>query len=39
MSSSFYLSGKPPVSRLCRLIYYVSYFRTLILMLKTMVMY
>jgi hypothetical protein len=30
----FFLSGKPPVSCLCRLSIYVSYFRTLITMLN-----
>jgi hypothetical protein len=33
-SSSSFLSGKPPVSCLCRLSIYVSYFRTLIIMLN-----
>jgi hypothetical protein len=33
-----YLSGKPPVSCLCRLILYVSFLCTSIVMLKTMVM-
>jgi hypothetical protein len=32
----FLLSGKPPVSCLCRLSFYVPYFCTLIVMLKTM---
>jgi hypothetical protein len=39
MMSFSLLSGKPPVSYLCRLIIYVSFLRTLIVMLKTMVMY
>jgi hypothetical protein len=30
----FFLSGKPPVSCLCRFIIYVPYFRTLIIMLN-----
>ena len=34
----FFLSGKPPVSCLCRLVIYDSFLRTLIIMLKTMVM-
>jgi hypothetical protein len=34
----FFLSGKPPVSCLCRLSFYVLYFRTLTVMLKKMVM-
>jgi hypothetical protein len=38
-TSSSLLSGKPPVSCLCRLIIYLSFLRTLIVMLKTMVMY
>jgi hypothetical protein len=37
-TSSSLLSGKPPVSYMCRLIIYVSFLRTLIVMLKTMVM-
>jgi hypothetical protein len=39
MTSSSLLSGKPRVRYLCRLIIYVSFLRTLIVMLKTMVMY
>jgi hypothetical protein len=34
MTSSSLLSGKPPVSCLCRLSFYVSHFRTLIFMLN-----
>jgi hypothetical protein len=34
MTSSSLLSGKPPVSCLCRLIIYVSFLRPLIFMLN-----
>jgi hypothetical protein len=38
MMSFSLFSGKPPVSCLCRLIFYILFLRTLILMLNIMAM-